>query len=66
MELFGAEFANMDSKEQGLFFKGLAKELMTWKSSYSRQMQFSYTADKLSKTEKTELENALTILWYEE
>jgi hypothetical protein len=64
LEAFGAQFANMDSEEQGLFFKGLARELMCWKSEYNAQMQFHYVADKLKEDEKKALDNALGCLWF--
>lgn len=64
MELLGAHFANMDSVEQGAFFRGLAKELSHWESNYRKEMQFSYIASELKEAEKKELETVLTMLWF--
>jgi len=61
---FGAQFANMDSTEQALFFKGLARELICWKSEYNVQMQFNHVADELKEDEKRALDNALGCLWF--
>lgn len=40
MEVFGAQFANMDDYEQAAFFKGLASELKLWPSLHQGEMQF--------------------------
>ena len=66
MEMLGASFANMDSIEQGKFFKGLAKELSHWESNMKKQMQFAYVADELKEEEKKELEEALSMIWFKE
>ena len=64
IEALGAQFANMDSEEQALFFKGLARELMCWKSEYNAQMQFHLVACCLKEDEKKTLGNALGCLWF--
>ncbi len=66
MESFGAEFANVDSKEQGLFFKGFANELSHWKSDHQKQMQAAFIRDELSADEQKELKNALEMLWFDD
>ncbi len=66
MEAFGAEFANKDSKDQAAFFKGLARELMTWKSRHSAQMQFAFVGNDLKDDEKEMLEYAVEQAWYKE
>ena len=38
-ELFGSEFANIDSKKQSSFLKGLACELKHWQSDHHKEMQ---------------------------
>jgi hypothetical protein len=66
MEAFGAQFANMDDSDQALFFKGLARELICWKSEYNAQMQFHGVAKGLKEDEKRALDNALGCLWFKE
>jgi hypothetical protein len=66
MEAFGAQFANMDDNDQALFFKGLARELICWKSEHLAQMQFHGVAKGLKEDEKRALDNALGCLWYKE
>ena len=62
-ELFGAEFANMDSEKQALFFRGLARELVSWKSNYRMQIQFAYIAKALVEKDKNTLQDVLPMLW---
>ncbi len=62
-EAFGALFANMDSKDQGLFFKGLANELNNFGSLHGAQMQMFYIAKELSPDEKETLKETLSCLW---
>jgi hypothetical protein len=62
----GAMIANDDSKVQAEFFRGLARELALQKSRYNVQLQWAYVADELTKDEKSELENALGMLWFKE
>jgi F0F1-type ATP synthase alpha subunit len=63
MEALGAEFAVMDSTDQAKFFRGLARELKTWKSDYQKQLQFAHVASEITPADKGELENALGMLW---
>lgn len=65
LELFGSEFANLDSGEQAKFFKGLARELKAWKTHSNKQMQFAYVGQELDDEEKEELANALQMIFPE-
>jgi len=65
-EAFGAEFANMDDKEQALFFKGLAGELRCWKSTYNAQLQFHAVARLLNKEQIELLADTVGMVWYKE
>ena len=62
MEAFGAAFANLDSKEQGAFFHGLAQELKRFESHYSAQLQFGYIAQEITEGDKAILEDVLCML----
>lgn len=66
MEAFGAEFVNMDDKEQALFFKGLAGELRCWKSTYLAQLQFHGVARLLNPEQKELLADTVGMVWYKE
>ena len=62
-DLLGAELAILSDHEQGAFFHGFAQELKAYKSSYKRQMQMAFTADKLTKEDKEILEESLVMLF---
>lgn len=66
LELFGAEFANMDSKDQAKFFNGMAKELLTWETKHRVEMQFCYVIDDIKPECRDVLKTALGMLIYEE
>lgn len=59
----GAVIANEDSKVQGEFFRGLARELELQKSRYNTQLQFAYVRDELTADEQKTLADVLTMLW---
>jgi hypothetical protein len=65
-DLLGAKLARLSDHEQGLFFKGFARELDSYESNYKMEMQMFFIKDKLTKQEQNILENALSCLWYEE
>jgi len=65
-ESLGAEFANLDDDIQSNFFNGLARELKHWTSDHNKQMQGANVASKLGESEKKELENFLSMLYYKD
>lgn len=65
-EALGAEFANLDDNIQADFFNGLARELKHWTSDHNKQMQSANIATKISESEKKELENFLSMLYYKD
>jgi hypothetical protein len=66
MEALGAQFANMDDKEQALFFKGLAAELKTWPSIHQGEMQFCSVGCLLNDDQKKILSRVVEMAWYKE
>ena len=66
MEALGADFAGMDDHEQAKFFRGLARQLIIWKSDYKAQMQFHAIAKLLTQQEKDALDNALGCLYFKD
>ena len=66
MEAFGAEFAVMDDRKQAAFFKGMARELQSWKSNYHAEMQFHSVAQLLSQQDKDTLERAISCIYFKE
>ena len=66
LELLGARFAHLDSKEQAAFFHGLAKELSRWESDHMKELQFFYVRGELSEPDLKQLDIALGALSYKE
>lgn len=64
LELFGAEFANMDSADQAKFFTGLAKELSMWKSKHQIGLQFACVKDSIDPKLTDYLDKSLGMLIY--
>ena len=63
-DLLGAKLASLGDEEQGQFFKGFARELDHYESSYLTEVQMLHIRDKLGAKEKLILENYLPYLWY--
>lgn len=59
LEAFGAWFANQDSRDQALFFKGLVMELKNWDTRHLASMQFSYVGSELLPEHREFLENVV-------
>lgn len=57
-ETVGAWFANQDSSDQVLFFKGLVMELKNWDVRHA-SMQFGYVGSELSPEHREFLENVV-------
>lgn len=51
-EILGAEIANMDADEQFKFFRGMAKEILSWNTVTSAEMQGIYALKNLPKEYK--------------
>jgi hypothetical protein len=63
-ESFGSKFANLSDKDQGAFFAGLARELKTWETKHIKNMQGLAVSDHLTDSDKQELEQFLSMIWY--
>jgi len=59
----GAQICNEDSTVQAEFCRGLARELALQKSQYNVQVQWDAVGRELTKDERAELKNALSMLW---
>jgi hypothetical protein len=64
--IMGAELVEIGSPEQTLFFKGFARELMSWPTRYQKEFQAVAIAEGLSETEKEELKTFMECLWFKE
>jgi len=65
-ELFGAELAVADDKEQGSFFKGFAAELRHFPTHHHIGLQGATTHDKLAKEDRETLREYFDCLLFEE
>jgi len=65
-EIIGARFINAGDNIQALFLKGIAKELVHWKSDYEKELQAFSIANKLSDVEQEQLKIFFSCLWFKE
>lgn len=60
-ESMGASLANLSDDEQGQFFGGFLREVMSWKvSNFQQCMQLAFIGRRLSEDEKELLAHACT------
>jgi len=65
-EILGAELADLSDDEQGDFFRGFIREVMKYDTHFKRESQFISIGKKLSDTDRDNMSELFSAIWYKE